>query len=385
MSRTSLALRLSAYLGAIFLMLGAQLPFWPLYLEGEGLNATDIGVVVAAASWARVFGLPLWGRVADPPGRGRPTLLGLALVGAAVYAAFYLVEGYWPALVLQVLIGFFTGALIPLGDSQILQATREQGVDYGRVRLWGSATFILGNLIGGWLIALENRDWYLAALVLPLLATAAAAWALPRRPRERAARAPVGLRVLLHNRAYLSIGLVSCFLQASHGAYYVISAIAWRAAGYSEAAIAWLWIEGVVAEILLLAAGKHLLRRYATTTLLAIGGIASAVRWSLTAVTNDLALLIVLQALHALSFAIVHLASVTALARVVPPERLASAQSLWTAVYAGLFISASMALAGWFYELQGQVAAYGAMAGFSLAGLVALMLLRRWLAPQPVP
>ena len=380
MSRTSLALRLSAYLGAIFLMLGSQMPFWPLYLEGEGLEPAQIGIVVAAASWARVFGLPLWGRVADPPGRGRPTLLFLALVGAAVYAAYFLVEGYWPALVLQVLVGFFTGALIPLGDSQVLQAARERGVDYGRVRLWGSATFIVGNLVGGWLIALENRDWYLASLVLPLLATAAAAWALPRRPRERATRAPVKLSTLLRNRAYLSIGLVSCFLQASHGAYYVISAIAWRAAGYSEAAIAWLWIEGVVAEILLLAAGKHLLRRYSTVALLAVGGFGALVRWSLTAVTNDLGLLIVLQALHALSFAIVHLASVTALARVVPPERLASAQSLWTAVYAGIFISGSMAVAGWLYEQHGQAAAYGAMAGFSLAGLAALALLRRWMA-----
>ena len=385
MPRTSLALRLSAYLGAIFLMLGTQMPFWPLYLKGEGLDAADIGVVVAAASWARVFGLPLWGWVADPPGRGRPTLLGLALAGAAVYAAFFFVEGYWPALVLQVLVGFFTGALIPLGDSQILQATREQRVDYGRIRLWGSATFILGNLVGGWLIALENRDWYLAAIVLPLLATAATAWALPRRPRERTQRAPVKLGTLLRNRAYLSIALVSCFLQASHGAYYVISAIAWRAAGYSEAAIAWLWVEGVVAEILLLAAGKHLLRRYSTATLLAVGGIGSAVRWSLTALTDDLWLLIVLQALHALSFAIVHLASVTTLARVVPPERLASAQALWTAVYAGIFISGAMALAGWLYELQGQEAAYGAMAGFSLAGLVALLLLRRQIEGQKVP
>jgi len=385
MSRLSLALRLSAYLGAIFLMLGSQLPFWPLFLASEGLSAAEIGIVVAATAWVRVLGLPFWGRIADPPGRGRPTLIGLALVGAAVYAAFWLVDGYWPALVLQLLIGFFTGPLIPLGDSQILAATREQGIDYGRIRLWGSATFILGNLIGGWLIALENPDWYLASLVLPLLATAAAAWMLPRRPRERTPRAPYPWRALLRNRPYVALTLSTCFLQASHGAYYVISALAWRAAGFAESTIAWLWIEGVVAEILLLAAGKHLLRRYSTLALLTIGGLGALLRWTVTALTDDLALLIAVQALHALSFAIVHLATVMAIARIVSPERMASAQATIVAIYSGLFVSVAMALAGWLYEIDGQRAAYAAMVLFVLAGLGTLVLLRRWFPAHPVP
>jgi PPP family 3-phenylpropionic acid transporter len=385
MSRFTLALRLSAYLGAIFLMLGAQLPFWPLYLETEGLDPGQIGLALALGAWARVFGLPLWGWIADPPGRGRPTLLGLALAGAALYAAFYFVQGYAAALLLQVLIGFFTSALVPLGDSQVLQAAREQGVDYGRIRLWGSATFILGNFAGGWLIALANPDWYLAGIVLPLLATAAAAWALPRRTRNRPQRAPIRVRDLFRNRPYVAIVLVSSFIQCSHGAYYVISALDWRAAGYSEATIAWLWVEGVVAEILLLAMGKHLLRRTTAVQMLALGGAGAVLRWTVTGISDDLGVLIAMQALHALSFAIVHLATVTTIGRVVPPERMASAQVLVTAVYNVPFVSLSMALAGWLYEWRGGLPAYLAMAGFALGGLITLALVRRWLAAQPVP
>jgi len=385
MSRFSLALRLSAYLGAIFLMLGAQLPFWPLFLETEGLSAAQIGIALAVGAWARVFGLPLWGWLADPPGRGRPTLIGLALAGTLLYAAFWLVDGYWPALVLQVLIGFFTSALIPLGDSQVLQAARSHGIDYGRVRLWGSATFILGNLLGGWLIALATPDWYLAGVVLPLLATAATAWTLPRRPRDRPPRAPIRVRDLFRNRPYVAVVLVSSFIQCSHGAYYVISALDWRAAGYSEATIAWLWIEGVVAEILLLAAAKHLLRWLTPVQLLAIGGAGAVLRWTGTALSHDLGMLIALQALHALSFAMVHLATVTTIGRVVPAERMASAQVLVTAVYNGPFVSVAMALAGLLFEWRGGLPAYLAMAGFAGAGLVTLALLRKWLAPQSVP
>jgi PPP family 3-phenylpropionic acid transporter len=385
MSRTSLALRLSAYLGAIYLMLGAQLPFWSVFLEGKGLNPSEIGIALAVTSWARVVGLPLFGAIADPPGRGRPTLLGLALAGAAIYAAYFFAEGFAWALALQVLIGFFTSALIPLGDSQVLEAARDRGIDYGRIRLVGSVTFILGNVMGGWLIALGNRDWYLAGLVLPLLATAAAAWALPRRPLDRAPRAPISIGSLFRNRAYIAIVVISSFIQCSHGAYYVVSALDWRATGYSEATIAWLWVEGVVAEILLLAAAKHLLRRMSAVQMLALGGFAAIARWSVTALSHDLGLLIAVQALHAFSFAIVHLATVTTIARVVPPERLASAQVLVIAVYAGPFVSVSMALAGWLYDIDGGMAAYLAMVAFATAGLATLLWMRRWLAPQPVP
>jgi len=390
-SSFSLSLRFSAYLGALFLTLGVYLPFWPVFLEAKGLTVGEIGVVMAAASWIRLLGVPLWGRVADPPGRGRPTLILLALASALFYAAFFVIEGYVAALIAHLLIGFVFGALIPLGDSQILQAMRQvpagdRPIDYGRIRLWGSATFVLGNLLGGWLIALANPDWYLASVVLPLVATAVAAWTLPRRPAERSGVAAVPVRALLKNRAFLVLVLVACLLQASHGAYYVISALAWRAAGFSDQLIAWLWVEGVVAEILLLAYGKHLLRRFPALVLLAAGALGGILRWSLTAATDDLYLLLFAQALHALSFAVVHLATVMEIGRIVPPSRMASAQALMTAAHAGIFISLSMALAAWLYELEGAGAAYGAMAGLSALGLALLLLLRRPLqAAQTVP
>ena len=154
----SIALRLSAFLGWCFLSLGTYLPFWPVFLAGKGLSAAEIGIVMGASQWMRLVGVPFWGRVADPPGRGRPTLMLLALASAASYALFFFVAGYAWALAAHLLLGFVLGALVPISDSQINQATRDLGVDYGRVRLWGSVTFVVGNLAGGYLIALGNHD-----------------------------------------------------------------------------------------------------------------------------------------------------------------------------------------------------------------------------------
>lgn len=375
----SLSLRLSNFLGWCFLSLGAYLPFWPVFLAGKELSAAEIGLVMGAAQWMRLIGVPFWGRIADPPGRGRPTLMLLALASAATYSLFFFVGGYAWALFAHLLLGFVLGPLVPISDSQINQATRDHGVDYGRVRLWGSATFVLGNLLGGWLIALENPDWYLLSVAFPILVTAAAAWTLPRRPPPPPAPTPRPAsgqderwRALFRNRPFLALVLVSALLQASHAAYYVVSALEWRREGYDDQAIAWLWVEGVLAEIVLLAYGRRMLRRFSPAQLLAIGGVGGLVRWGLMATGPGLVPLLLLQLLHALSFAVVHLAAVTLVARVVPQSRLSSGQSLLAAIQTGIFMSFAMALAGRLYEDHGAWAAYGAMAASCLLGLIAL-------------
>ena len=40
--------------------------------------------------------------------------------------------------------------LIPLSESRTMQAVLGEGQDYGRIRLWGSITFVVGVLAMGW-------------------------------------------------------------------------------------------------------------------------------------------------------------------------------------------------------------------------------------------
>jgi PPP family 3-phenylpropionic acid transporter len=59
------AARLSAFYAAVFLVAGIQLPFWPVWLPSRGLTATGIGMLLAAAIWAKVLATPAIGAVAD--------------------------------------------------------------------------------------------------------------------------------------------------------------------------------------------------------------------------------------------------------------------------------------------------------------------------------
>ncbi len=377
MGPLSQSLRYSGYYGALFLALGVYLPFWPLWLGDRGLEAAEIGLVLALASWIKVLSTPLLGRLADRSGNVRLTIVLLAGASAASFAAFWAAEGFWPLLAIQLTWAFLFNALVPLGESQAMAAVTRSGLDYGRMRLWGSLTFILGVLGAGQVLAGRGSEPVFWMIRAALGATFLSALALPRGGAVPAAEASAArMSALIRDRRFLLFLAAAGLLQASHAVYYGFSAIHWRAAGYGEDAIGWLWAEGVVAEILLFAAGGAVLRRCQPLTLLALAGLGGLIRWAVLGLTTDLEFLIAAQALHAASFGAAHLGAMHFIARQAPPGLAATAQTLYAAVSGGLAMGLAMWLAGWLYAAYG-AGAFAAMAVMSGLGLSLALWLRR--------
>ncbi len=383
MTALSRHLRFSAFFAAVFLVLGVYLPFWPLWLEAQGLGAAEIGLVLAVASWARVIGTPLVGRLADRSGRIHATMLGAALLSAGLFALFFGIAGFWPILLLHLLWALAYNPLIPLGESRSMVAVRDSGLDYGRMRLWGSLAFILGALAAGEAVAWRGEAT-IAVLILGALCLTAAATAVLPRGTSSGAGGPTagGLRALLSDRRFLLFLLAASLLQASHAAYYGFSALHWSAAGLSEATIGWLWAEGVVAEVLLFMVAGRLIARLGPAWLLALAGAGALLRWLLLAASTDLAVLVPAQALHALTFGAAHLGVVHFIAARAPAGTAATAQSLYAAVSGGLVMGASLWLAGRLYHAEGALA-FTAMAAMAAAGLLAALLLARGRDERP--
>ena len=137
-----------------------------------------------------------------------------------------------------------------------------------------------------------------------------------------------------------------------------------------EGTIGLLWAEGVVAEIALFAFGAGLAARLGPKRLLAIGAAGAALRWTVTAQSTELAVLISVQWLHALSFGATHLAAMQFIARAVPNEMSATAQSLQAAVAVGAAMALSTMLAGWLFAAD-RGSAFTAMVGLAVAGGIA--------------
>ncbi len=377
------AARLSMFYAASFLVVGVQLPFWPVWLHGRGLDAQGIAFVFAAAIWAKVIATPALGALADRLGRRRAVMIALALCACAAYAGLWPVAGFWPLLALNLVAGVAQSALMPLGDSITLAAVRTEGLDYGRVRVWGSVSFIVAAVGSGAFLAAGSSARLAGNQVLLLVLAAsvvlaAACIGIPPAPRRRGIIRSrwSALGGLLADRRFWIFVVSAAALQSSHQLYYGFGTLYWRGLGFSDTVIGALWAEGVLAEIVLFWYSAPLVARAGPLGLMALGGAAGIVRWSLMGVLPGLGPAAALQLLHALSFGASHLGAMHFMARSVPPGAAASAQSLYAALSAGLGSGLVMLAAGALYARYGGHA-YPFMALLSAAGLCGVLWLGR--------
>ena len=145
---------------------GVLFPFWPLLLEARGMAAGQIGLLLALALWLRAAAGPLVAWQADRSGAPKKPLIACALVALAVMPAFYWAAGFWPLLLATFVFFFAYSSVGPLAETISLRTvSAEQG--YGRVRLWGSVSFVIAAIAGGFL--LDARGGLPASTIVTLL------------------------------------------------------------------------------------------------------------------------------------------------------------------------------------------------------------------------
>lgn len=397
------AARISLFYICIFLVMGVHLPYWPVWFAARGLNADDIGLILALSLGLRVVVGPVIAVSADRSGSRRGPLILLALGCFAGFALYGLTDSFWSILFVTLVANALLSAMMPLIDTLALQRAPGDGFDYGRVRLWGSISFIAASMGGGWFLAQAagtgaTRIWGMVLVAGAL--TVAAACLLPRERRGAAddgqtgsSHFPSSRRIwsaaitLCRHRQFLLFVLAAAAIQGGHAVYYAFGTLHWRQAGLDDSLIGILWAIGVIAEVLLFLIAAPFVARIGPAWCIALGGFAGIVRWSVTAFTPALPVLVVMQCLHAFTFGATHLGAMHFLNRAAPPGLAATAQSVYAALSAGLVIGVVTYLSGIAYQGWGGFAYLG-MAVLCAAGAVAAIWLARvWdggvLADQP--
>ncbi|WP_158747023.1 MFS transporter [Acidisphaera sp. L21] len=341
----SAGLRVGLFTGAFFAAGAVSTAFLPLWMAGRHFDPAQIGALLGIASMVRLLAVPAWGAATDWVGRARPMLLVAAMAAAGAVACFPLAHDIGALLLLATLQGIAASALTPLTDTLTLALAAAGKLSYARTRAWGSAAYMLATAAAGPVLG-----WAGSWVVPGLVATgyAAAALLVPALPEPvRVSRPPLRLGGLLRLPALRLTILASALIQGSHAAYYGFAAIHWRAAGLGDTVIGLLIAEGIVMEIVLFVWGGKWVARLGPGRLTGLAAGACLVRWTALATTTALPILVVVQLLHAATFAMQHLSSMTMLGRHVPPGRAAGAQAL----HAALGFSAPTGLLIWLVGL----------------------------------
>jgi PPP family 3-phenylpropionic acid transporter len=392
----SFALRLGFLYAALFLVIGCYLPYLPVWLKWRQLDADQIAVLLAATLYTRILFAPAISFAADRIGDRRVILIVLAWGALLSFALLWVSDGFWQMLLSITLLAVNWTSIMPLIETVAASGIRSGGLDYGRVRLWGSITFIVASLGSGSII-----QFFGPQAVLPLLlgATALMVFAthlMPRQPDRRKSQ-PVGAALPAMRRLKLSDAfalaraplfllflLAASLIQGSHALMYAFGTLHWQAQGLSGGVIGALWSVGVIAEVALFAVSGRVIAAFGTVRLLGLAGAAAVLRWGFMAFDPPLWATGLLQLLHAMSFGAAHLAAIHFLTHAVPEDRGATAQGLYAAVVAGLVMGSLTLACGLLYRTLGGEA-YGVMALLALVGTGAAVLLsRRWHGRQIV-
>jgi MFS transporter, PPP family, 3-phenylpropionic acid transporter len=362
------SLRLKAFYAALFLTLGVQLPFLPLWLTAKGLDAGSIGIVLAIPALIRIVAIPVATRMADRRDAVRGVIILAAAAAALGFGALAFAQGAAAIMLVYALASAAYAPVMMLADTYALRGLAQRGRAYGPVRLWGSAAFMAASFGAGALLdwmAPVDLIWLMVGAMA--IATAAALALLPLSA-EPTGGAPVraSARGLLRNPAFLAAIAAASLVQASHALYYGFSTIDWQATGYDGGVIGALWALGVISEIALFALSARLPSTITPLAMLLAGAAGAVVRWSAMAAAPPAVLLPVLQCLHALSFGATHLGALALVARMAPPGLGATAQGYFSVAH-GMTMAVATALAGVLYGRFGS-SAYAAMAVLAIAG-----------------
>jgi PPP family 3-phenylpropionic acid transporter len=147
---------------------------------------------------------------------------------------------------------------------------------------------------------------------------------------------------------------IAALVLGSHAMNDGFAVIRWTASGISPATASVLWSEAVLAEVVVFfLLGPRLITRLSPTGALALAASAGIVRWLVMGWTVEVGWLAIVQPLHGITFALLHLSCMRLIARIAPPGLEGTAQALYGI---GAVSAAVMMSSGALYAELGGVA-----------------------------
>lgn len=329
-------LRVALLYVCIHLPNGIHLPYFPLWLEHLAFTPTEIGIILAAPMFVRIFAGPAVSAYADRANDRVPVLIATAFL-AVIFCAGYLLphQSYPLVLAVSVLLAAAWAPQNPLSDSIALSGVRRFGADYASMRVWGSISFLVASFACGYFLAWTSVTLVPILILAGLASVVVSAFFVPRigRPRQQT---PLPSETIheaafaLRQPYFVLIIAASALAQSSHGFSYAFTSIYWKDVGISDGGIGLLWALAVAAEIVMFFMFKRLFGRTRPGVALAIGAAIGVVRWILMPLVwpngAGFAGFVVLQTLHAFSFSLAFLATQKMFTQTVPESKLGAAQ-----------------------------------------------------------
>ena len=344
-----------------FAVNGVFLPFWILYLTGvKNLTVLEASTIFSMLYLARFLG----GIFLNPYLLKRYNIslsLKISVIAGILLALSY---GITNNKIILTLITFMFGlvyyTVAPFIESLASLFLKEEGIDYGKARTWGSVSFTLVGIAAGGIIGyVGSVALYYILIILLVLYVIFMFLPQPKLVRTLTVNKSDNNNtgklyswVLKDKNAILLI-LVIFLYQLSHTAYNNYNALYLESMNISAK-----WMSGlilnisVIAEILFFIFSKKIIGKIKPTQLLVFCGIGAIIRWLMLAIFHNIYVFVVMQTFHAITFAVGHIAFILILNNRFNTEKIIDMQILYTAICYQLSMTIGLYIMGAIWDIN---------------------------------
>lgn len=323
---------LRAYYFIFFMNGGVLLPFLNLYLKKIGLSGSHIGIITAGGLLLATLGQPMWGFVSDALGT-RKRILQLNLFLSLILAiALSFQKNFLGLFVILVLLRFLRSPLMRITDTITLTYP---DINYGRVRLWGSVGFASAVVLVGKVLqetCLKNFLYIFVGLVgLCILISIY----LPRSGAKRSKRKVTGHKValLIKNRTFSLFLTFTFAVGLAVSMHLTFFSIYLDELGAHEGLIGLSWAIASLSNVPVFFYVGTLIGRFGPTRVLFFGAFLFGIRWLLYALVSNPFIILALQSMHGVCFALFYSSAVTFVSKVAPDELQTTGQGIFGALF----------------------------------------------------
>lgn len=303
------------------------------FFEDLGLSGSQMGVIGAAMVGAGMVAQPVWGALADRYGATKRILVtGAVVSGVAAFLFPVAGRATAPFLLLAaagVLFSAFRAPITPITNAMVL----ESGLDYGRVRAFGSIAFGLGVFGLGGLIASFGTPVVFYLYVVGMGVFLFALYGLREPDVEVAPDLRRDAASLLGSRPFLLLLAVAVVVGGADSAASAFFSVYVRAIGAGDelTGVAWLVKTAAEAGVFLTIAALGL----SHTRQLSLGIGAYTVTFVVLAATGFVPAVVAVQLLYGVGFALFTHSSVSLAHRFSPDALASTGQTVLTGVGLG--------------------------------------------------
>ena len=364
-----------------FLVTGTFLPFWMVYLTSvKNLSVLEASSIFSMLYIARVISGIFLSPYLIKKYNIDITLklsVGIGLILAISY-------GFTNEKIVLGLITFLFGMIYfmvsPLVEGLASLFLREENIDYGKARTYGSLGFtVIGIIIGGILGYVGNEALYYILIFLVALYLVFMFLPQPKlvkslsfeEPNTKKEKESLYSWVLKDRNAILLI--ITVFLyQLSHTAYNNYNALYLESMNISAK-----WLSGVIlnvsviAEIIFFIFSKRLVKRIKPKNLMIFAGVCAIIRWGALAMFHNIYIFTIMQTFHAITFAVAHIAFILILNKDYNNKEIIDMQNLYTAICFQLSMAIGLYIMGALWDISTSYVFYASAITAAIGTVVA--------------